>query len=441
MPQPANSRIRDGSSASTPRRSAARCPTRRRRRRRSSRPARRSGRGPCARARRSRRPPTAVGVPHTAADGCSDAARVSDDASSASTPATSVARCMTFDRCSTNGASGTFIDEQCGASASATERTAYSCSSRSFDDRASDAASARSCVVVAGAPDGAGQHPRGDQALLAAGRAARAWRRPGRRRRTSSVVRYCSASRCSSQRTSSGAPVVTSRSRASTTLSSSPAVIRATASATTPGPLGGGQGAVGEGDVGAEPRAPRSGDDGGRRGHGRRRRCVVTQPRPPAPADHDDLGHDQRRRRRRVAGEGEGPERDRAGAGQVDLVAHDRVRHHVAPPALRPARTGRCPRLERAARAPADDALAAPDPGHDVGGRPRAAAPAAAPGRRSPTVRTTTVSGQSRRPGPGRDRATRHGQRAYARRRAPPGSSRGRMTRARRRRHRWRMRP
>ena len=64
---------------------------------------------------------------------------------SATTPVTSVARCMTLGRCSTNGVSGTFIDEQCGASASATERTAYSCSSRSLDERARDAASARSC--------------------------------------------------------------------------------------------------------------------------------------------------------------------------------------------------------------------------------------------------------------------------------------------------------
>jgi len=43
-------------------------------------------------------------------------------------------------RCSTKGDSGTFIDEQYGVSASATERTAYSCSSRSFDDRARVAA-------------------------------------------------------------------------------------------------------------------------------------------------------------------------------------------------------------------------------------------------------------------------------------------------------------
>src|SRR4051794_29885278 len=87
---------------------------------------------------------TSVGVPPTAADGCSASASSREDVSSSMTPVTSVARCMTFGRCSTNGDSGTFIDVQCGASASATERTAYSCSSRSFDERASVAASARS---------------------------------------------------------------------------------------------------------------------------------------------------------------------------------------------------------------------------------------------------------------------------------------------------------
>ena len=51
---------------------------------------------------------------------------------------------MTFARCRTNGDSGTFVDVQNGSSASATERTAYSCSSRSFDERARDAASAKS---------------------------------------------------------------------------------------------------------------------------------------------------------------------------------------------------------------------------------------------------------------------------------------------------------
>ena len=59
-------------------------------------------------------------------------------------PVTSVAKCMTFARCSTNGVSGIFVEEQKGSSASATERTAYSCSSRSLDERASDPANAKS---------------------------------------------------------------------------------------------------------------------------------------------------------------------------------------------------------------------------------------------------------------------------------------------------------
>jgi hypothetical protein len=90
-----------------------------------------------------------LGVPPTAAGGCSASASSSDVAASSGaswmTPATSVARCITLGRCSTNGDSGTFIELQCGASASATDRTAYSCSSRSFDERASVAARARSC--------------------------------------------------------------------------------------------------------------------------------------------------------------------------------------------------------------------------------------------------------------------------------------------------------
>jgi hypothetical protein len=51
---------------------------------------------------------------------------------------------MTFARCKTNGDSGTFVEEQNGSIASATDRTAYSCSAKSFEDRARDAASAKS---------------------------------------------------------------------------------------------------------------------------------------------------------------------------------------------------------------------------------------------------------------------------------------------------------
>ena len=60
------------------------------------------------------------------------------------TPVTSVARCITFERCKTNGDSGTFVEEQNGARASATDLTAYSCSSKSFEDLAKEAASAKS---------------------------------------------------------------------------------------------------------------------------------------------------------------------------------------------------------------------------------------------------------------------------------------------------------
>ena len=87
------------------------------------------------------------GVPQTAADGC----RLfrSENAStrcfdSVRAPVTSVAKCMTLARWRTKGDSGTFVDEQKGSSASATDRTAYSCSSRSLEDRAREAASAKS---------------------------------------------------------------------------------------------------------------------------------------------------------------------------------------------------------------------------------------------------------------------------------------------------------
>ena len=86
-------------------------------------------------------------MPHTAAEGCNFSRIVKASTLfllSISAPVTSVAKCITFARCRTNGDSGTFVDVQKGSSASATDLTAYSCSSRSFDDRARDAASARS---------------------------------------------------------------------------------------------------------------------------------------------------------------------------------------------------------------------------------------------------------------------------------------------------------
>ena len=88
-----------------------------------------------------------VGVPQTAADGCNLSKIVKASTLfllSISAPVTSVARCITFAKCNTKGDSGTLVDVQNGSSASATERTAYSCSSRSLEDLARDAASAKS---------------------------------------------------------------------------------------------------------------------------------------------------------------------------------------------------------------------------------------------------------------------------------------------------------
>ena len=57
-------------------------------------------------------PARKVGVPQTAADGCSAAARASELMPGSTTPVMSVARCMTFGSASTEGASGTFIAAQ-----------------------------------------------------------------------------------------------------------------------------------------------------------------------------------------------------------------------------------------------------------------------------------------------------------------------------------------
>ena len=176
----------------------------------------------------------AVGVPPTAADGWSAAASWSDDTVAASwtTPATSVARCITLGRCSTNGDSGTFIDEQCGARASATERTAYSCSSRSFEERARVAARARSCssspvrwIVPASTREVTRPRSRRTSISGVAPKRLSTW--------NVQHIGYCSASRATGHRTSTGRSARATRSRASTTFSRSPALMRRTASATT----------------------------------------------------------------------------------------------------------------------------------------------------------------------------------------------------------------
>ena len=170
-------------------------------------------------------------------------------------------------------------------------------------------------LVVAGTPDGAGQHARGDQAALAADQHLR-----GRAEHPVDVEgpahRVVAARRPSGQRTSMGASAVAIRSRASTTFSRSPASMRRR----------------------RRPRPPSSA-----RCRARRRR----RPRPRGPtgalagpsyvapssarADQGEPGaaaapadHDPRDRQHRVArlvGETERAEADQAGAGLVDLVA------------------------------------------------------------------------------------------------------------------------
>ena len=345
--------------------SAARCPTRRRRRRPSSRPGRRTGRGPCPRSRRSGRSPPWVGVPPTAAEGCSASASCSEEtvAASCTTPATSVARCMTLGRCSTNGASGTFIDEQCGSRASATERTAYSCSSRSFDERASVAARARSRLVVAGTPDGAGQHPRGDQAALAA------HQHLGRRAEQAVDVEG------PAHRVVLGQPA------------QRPADVDRL--------VGGGDQVAGQHDLlevaGVDPghgvgddatssarrrgRRRRSSRPPARRGvvgdlvqrHGRRRSAcrgpIGGEPGGAAAAADDDLAARPARESPGSSANAKEPKQTRPGAGLVDLVADDGAGGGLVPPLVGVGEAGGAAGADLGGDAPADQPVAAAQPG------------------------------------------------------------------------------
>ena len=143
----------------------------------------RSGPGPSARLV-DRSAAAVVGVPQTAAEGCRAAASCSPDTRRRSTPVTSVARCMTFGRCSTNGDSG----RSCS-------RSTAPAPPRRADGvlvllevlaRARQGGGQGQVVgVVPGAPDGPGQHPGGDQPDLGTARASPGWRPRGRRQRTS----------------------------------------------------------------------------------------------------------------------------------------------------------------------------------------------------------------------------------------------------------------
>ena len=276
---------------------------------------------------------------------------------------------MTLDRCSTNGASGTFVDEQCGARASATERTAYSCSSRSLRRAGQGRGQGQVVRVVTGTADRAGQHAGGDQALLAAGRAARAWRRRGRRRRRPTCCRSArrAAAAATGRRSAPGAS--TTRSRARTTLSRSPAAIRATAAATAP-------------DQSAPERAPsaKATSVGARReppaAPGRREEAADRRPRWWSATTSARAGRPRTSGTTSAAplGESAAKEKDPNATGPVPGRSTSSrttaCADHVAPPALGLARTGRAPCASKRQRAPpADQPLAAADPGHEVGGR------------------------------------------------------------------------
>ena len=276
--------------------------------------------------------------------------------------------------------------------------------------------------VVAGTPDRAGQHAGGDQALLAAGRAAPASRRRARRRRTPRCCRSARPAAAAASARRSARPASTTRSRASTTLSSSPAVIRATAAATAP--------AHSAPERAPSAKATSAGAGGGsceRRVDGRPAggRSTADRGQPPpsaAPAD-DHLGHDQRGAgwpsRRRTRSTRTRPARCRAG------------RPRRAPPRAPPRRAtsawacaNRCSplRLEGQRAPPADQPLAAADPGHTSVAAPRDQRQQRAPGRRSPRCgrpRRGQAGGRGVGAGIGRGR---HGQQAYDGRRASPGT-------------------
>ena len=315
---------------------------------------------------------------------------------------------MTLGRCSTNGASGTFIDEQCGASASATERTAYSCSSRSLLRAGQRRGQGQVVGVVAGAPDRAGQHPGGDQALLAADQQLRGGADAGRRRRRSSVPRSArpaaaaaSAGRSAPRRVPrevAGQHDLVERRRrrsAPTRLGDGAAPSRRRRARRRrrrrrPGRAGA---CCGAGTAAAGSCAPTA--DRGHPPAVRPRRPTTTSGTTRAPP-LGGVGGERRRTRRR-------PARCRAGRPRRARRRAPRRRATTRSACGEPVRPRR---LERAARSPQPTRpVAAPDPGHDVGAGTAAAAPAAAPGPSIATVRATTGAGRPVRRGRGRGRA------------------------------------
>ena len=291
-----------------------------------------------------------VGVPPTAADGWSEAARVSDDASSALTAATSVARCMTLGRCSTKGASGTFIDERVRLEGVGDRAHGVLVLLEVLRRAGQRGGEAEVLGVVAGAADRAGEHPRGDEALVAADEQLRGGaeqaRRPRRPRCSRSARRAVAAATgrrwarwrsrrgrgrarpCRPRRRRCARPP---RRRSGRSRPATPRRRRRRCRAAAPDRLRDGRN--------LEDRQLRVERHGG-------------QPGAPVAATDDGRGHDEPRALGGVVGEGEGAEADEPGAGALDLVAHDGVGHDLAPPRLGVAEAARPARLEGAGPGP-----------------------------------------------------------------------------------------
>ena len=219
--------------------------------------------------------------------------------------------------------------------------------------------------VVAGTPDRAGEHPRGDQAR-------------SRRRTSISGVAPTSPSTLNVQqagvaarpagraatRRSTGAQPRRRRSRARTTFSSSPAADPAYG-------LGDGDRPTPRRTASPSAKTTSSRALAGSRRRGERRAIagsapsptVVTQRRSRAASD-DDLGHDEHRRLGVVTVEGEGGEGDQPAARQPTLVAHDRVSHQRCPTSSAASANRSAAReLEPGGLAPADEPSPLAHPG------------------------------------------------------------------------------
>ena len=247
--------------------------------------------------------------------------------------------------------------------------------------------------VVAGAADGAGQHPGGDQAALAAHQQLRGGAEQAVDVEGPAGAGSSSASRRSGHRTS----IASARRRRPGRGPARPSRGRRRRCGGPPrrppgSHVGAAQGAVGEGHVARRLGRRRRVElgRGADRADRRRGSASVTPSRRPTTTSgttqHAVAG---------VVGEGEGAERDQPGAGQVDLVAHDRAAGLLAPPragpsAKRSAPGGAAARRRRPSRP--GRRRGAPRRWSEAGSVAGGRRSSSGPGSSSGTVRTTSGS-------------------------------------------------